>query len=129
MQNGMDWLDTNTKEEDLLGDWRGEIIIRGIDEAMEARMRIWRVDDPRLGAFGTVRYEGVTASEKPFSGRLLVGIATIWYFEDDGSGAQVGIVERWSPSGSARGGLRFKRWYRMSTSIWHRTTEATKIRP
>ena len=125
----MGWLDTAHKGEELLGCWRGEIIIGGITAAVEARMRIWLVDDPTLGAFGTIRYEGVTAMEKPFSGRFLVGIATTWYFEDDGSGAPVGVVERWSPSGSAREGLRFKRWDGTSTNIWHKMTGATNIRP
>jgi len=125
----MGWLDTNTREEHLLGDWRGEITMSGIDETIEARMRIWRADDPRLDTFGTVRYEGITATEKPFSGRLLVGIATTWYFDDDGPRVPVGIVERWLPSGSGREGLRFKRWDRMSTSVWQRMTEATKVGP
>ena len=125
----MRWLDTTTKEEYLLGDWRGVIAQYGSAEAVDARMRIWRVDDPMPNLSSTVRYEGVTATEQSFSGRLLVGTATTWYFDDDGPGAPIGTVERWSAPGSEGEGLRFKRWDRTSTSTWRRMTGTTDRAP
>ncbi len=123
----MSWWSNNAEEQHLIGQWHGKISIDGIEESVEARMRVWRIGEPVIG---TIRYEGVTATGEAFSGRILCGSDTTWYFDDEQPRTPAGTIETYSPLEFGRdAGLKWKRDDGAGSSIWRRVTKATRVVP